>query len=138
MGCALGSARRRWGTGLVPDPAEQHPAQSGHGPHPRGEDFRAFASLLSQRRGRRSRPRRACIAVDGSPIRCELVPPIVPDTAPENASLTDSEVVDNGSSPPPGPFEALGSDILGIGGSNNCASGNIAGTTILTPELPAC
>lgn len=79
-----------------------------------------------------------CIAVDGSPISCELVPPIVPDTAPENNKLVRNEVVSNGSNPPPGPFEALGSDILGIGGSNNCASDNIAGTTILTPELPAC
>ena len=47
-------------------------------------------------------------------------------------------VVDNGANPPPGPFQALAGDILGLGGSNNCASGNVANTVVLSPELPEC
>jgi hypothetical protein len=79
-----------------------------------------------------------CVAVAGTPINCEDNPPIVPDTAPEHNKFIGNELSGNGSNPPPGPFAELGSDILALGGSDNCASDNIYTTIIQTPELPPC
>jgi parallel beta-helix repeat protein len=79
-----------------------------------------------------------CLAVDGTDNSCENNPPFYTDTAPEGNRFIDNVVTGNGSDPPPGPFEAVAGDLLGLGGSNNCASGNTADITILSPELPEC
>jgi len=79
-----------------------------------------------------------CIAVDGTDNSCENNPPFYTDTSPDGNRIVDNEVTGNGSDPPPGPFESVAGDLLGIGGTNNCASGNTATKVLLTPELPAC
>jgi parallel beta-helix repeat protein len=79
-----------------------------------------------------------CIAVDGTANSCENNPPFYADTSPDGNRFIDNEVTGNGADPPPGPFQSVAADILALGGSNNCASGNVATTTILTPELPGC
>ncbi|HEY8514553.1 MAG TPA: right-handed parallel beta-helix repeat-containing protein [Candidatus Binatia bacterium] len=79
-----------------------------------------------------------CIAVDGTANSCENNPPFYSDTSPDKNRIIDNVVTGNGAAPPPGPFEALAGDILGIGGNDNCASGNTADRTFLAPELPAC
>ena len=79
-----------------------------------------------------------CIAVDGTANSCENNPPFYADTSPDDNRFIDNVVTGNGSDPPPGPFQAVAGDILGLGGSNNCASGNRADITLLSPELPAC
>jgi parallel beta-helix repeat protein len=79
-----------------------------------------------------------CIAVDGTANSCQNNPPFYSDTSPDDNSIVDNVITDNGSDPPPGPFEAIAGDLLGLGGSNNCASGNTANIVILSPELPAC
>lgn len=79
-----------------------------------------------------------CVAVAGTSISCEDNPPIVPDTAPENNKFIGNNLSGNGGNAPPGAFQALGSDILALGGSDNCASDNIYTKTIQSPELPPC
>lgn len=79
-----------------------------------------------------------CVAVAGTSISCEDNPPIVPDTAPENNKFIGNTLARNGGSPPPGPFQALGSDILALGGANNCSSDNTYTTAVESPELPPC
>jgi parallel beta-helix repeat protein len=79
-----------------------------------------------------------CIAVDGTANSCQNNPPFYADTAPDDNKLVDNTVTGNGSDPPPGPFESVAGDILGLGGSNNCASGNVANTVLFSPELPEC
>jgi parallel beta-helix repeat protein len=79
-----------------------------------------------------------CVAVAGTSIGCDVNPPIVPDTSPDNNRLVSNDLSGNGTDPPPGPFQGLAADILALGGNNNCASGNTATKTIFTPELPPC
>jgi len=79
-----------------------------------------------------------CIAVDGTDNSCENNPPFYTDTSPDGNRIVDNEITGNGSDPPPGPFEAVAGDLLGLGGTGNCASGNTATKVILSPELPAC
>jgi parallel beta-helix repeat protein len=79
-----------------------------------------------------------CVAVAGTPISCDLVPPIVPDTSPDDNKFISNTLTNNGNNPPPGPFQSLGADLLALGGTNNCASDNTATKTIETPELPPC
>ena len=79
-----------------------------------------------------------CVAVAGTPINCDDNPPIVPDTAPENNAFIGNTLSGNGGNAPPGAFEDLGSDILALGGSNNCQSDNTYTKIVQTPELPPC
>ena len=79
-----------------------------------------------------------CIAVDGTANSCEKNPPYYKDTSPDDNRIVDNTVTGNASNPPPGPFQSVAADILAIGGSNNCASGNETDKTIETPELPPC
>lgn len=79
-----------------------------------------------------------CVAVAGTSISCEDNPPIVPDTAPENNKFIGNTLSGNGGNAPPGGFEDLGSDILALGGSDNCQSDNTYTKIIQTPELPPC
>jgi len=79
-----------------------------------------------------------CIAVDGTANSCENNPPFYADTSPDDNRIIDNQVTGNGSNPPSGPFAPLAGDLLGLGGSNNCASGNVANRVVLSPELPEC
>jgi parallel beta-helix repeat protein len=79
-----------------------------------------------------------CLAVDGTANSCENNPPFYTDTSPDGNRIVNNVVTGNGSDPPPGPFEALAGDLLGLGGTNNCASGNTANIVLLSPELPEC
>lgn len=77
-----------------------------------------------------------CLAVTGSPFDCTTNPPEV-DPAPNDVRVVANRVVNNGAAPPPGPFAALASDIVLLGGANNCFRNNIATLTI-PASLPAC
>ncbi len=79
-----------------------------------------------------------CLAVDGTPFGCNVNPPDVRDTRPEKVRFIDNVLVDNGGNPPPGPFANSAGDLLGIGGRDNCASGNQAEIVVLQPTLPEC
>ncbi len=79
-----------------------------------------------------------CVAVDGTANSCANNPPYYADTSPDGNRLIDNEVTGNASNPPAGPFAAVAADILALGGSNNCASGNEATTGTYAPELPPC
>jgi len=79
-----------------------------------------------------------CLAVDGTDNSCENNPPFYADVSPDGNSIVDNEITGNGSDPPPGPFEAVAGDLLGLGGTDNCASRNVAPITILSPPLPEC
>lgn len=76
-----------------------------------------------------------CIAVDGSDNSCENNPPSY-DTSPDDNIIIDNVITGNAADPPPGPFEPVASDVLVLGGTNNCASGNEIGTMV--GELPEC
>jgi parallel beta-helix repeat protein len=79
-----------------------------------------------------------CLAVDGTDFDCRRNPPDVRDTSPEYNQFISNTVINNATAPPPGPFQGSAADMLGIGGKNNCASGNIVGTMAFLPELPPC
>jgi parallel beta-helix repeat protein len=79
-----------------------------------------------------------CIAVDGTDNSCQNNPPFYTDVSPDGNKIVENVVTGNGSDPPPGPFESIAGDILGLGGSNNCASDNTANIVLLAPELPEC
>ena len=79
-----------------------------------------------------------CLAVDGTDFACPTNPPPVKDTSPDYNRFVSNALVDNGTQPPPGPFQSSAADILGLGGKNNCASGNTAATVRLLPQLPGC
>ncbi len=83
------------------------------------------------------------VLVDWCAIQdCELNPPFFTDTSPDGIRITSNTVTGNATAPPlEGDFAAfatLASDIGSLGGLDNCASGNVAGTTIAIPELPPC
>jgi parallel beta-helix repeat protein len=80
-----------------------------------------------------------CLAVDGTDFDCATNPPDVRDTSPDSNQFISNELINNGTNAPPGPFQALGADLIALGGMSNCASGNnIAGRTVLLPDLPGC
>jgi parallel beta-helix repeat protein len=79
-----------------------------------------------------------CIAVQGTDFSCSMHPPEVRDTSPEYNQFISNKLVNNGTDPPPGPFQPVAADILGVGGRFNCASGNTAATVITEPPLPDC
>lgn len=79
-----------------------------------------------------------CLAVDGTANSCQNNPPFYADTSPDDLRIVGNTVTGNGSDPPPGPFEALAGDLLGLGGTNNCASDNTADVVLLSPPLPEC
>lgn len=79
-----------------------------------------------------------CLAVDGSAVSCAVNPPQVRDTAPEFNRFINNVIRNNGSDPPPSPFASSASDILNVGGRNNCASGNTFDTIVQQPTLPEC
>lgn len=79
-----------------------------------------------------------CVAVDGSANSCGNNPPYYADTAPEYLRIIDNTATGNGGDPPGGVFGQFAGDLLGLGGNNNCASGNTANKVFFSPEIPAC
>jgi parallel beta-helix repeat protein len=89
-----------------------------------------------------------CVAVAGTAYDCEVTPPEVEDTAPENNQVIGNTLVDNHGDPPPGPFEPFAADILQVTlpgtETTNCYSDNVIDDTPpLTPvtipdPLPPC
>jgi len=77
-----------------------------------------------------------CLAVAGTDFDCGMNPPEV-EPSPDDNRVTHNAATDNGAAPPPGPFAPFASDILFLGGTNDCFSGNTAGLTI-PATLPAC
>ena len=67
-----------------------------------------------------------CVAVDGTSNSCGNNPPYYEDTSPEDISIVGNTVTGNGGDPPPGIFAQFAGDLLALGGSNNCASDNMA------------
>jgi hypothetical protein len=63
-------------------------------------------------------------------------PPAV-ETAPDDNQVIANDLFSNGLNPPPGDFAPFASDILLLGGTNNCFSDNTAALTIPSP-LPGC
>jgi parallel beta-helix repeat protein len=78
-----------------------------------------------------------CLAVDGTDFSCSANPPEVHDTSPEFNQFMSNQLANNGTDPPPGPFQSSAADIIAVGGKNNCASNN-TGTTVAVPPLPDC
>jgi parallel beta-helix repeat protein len=86
-----------------------------------------------------------CLAVYGTPFDCSTNPPPAP-TAPSYIQVTGNKLIDNHAFPPAGPFQPLASDILQLGGSNDCFSRNTIyneaslspPTTIPSPLAPQC
>jgi parallel beta-helix repeat protein len=79
-----------------------------------------------------------CIATQGTDFSCSKNPPPVRETSSDYIQLISNSLVNNGTAAPPSPFQGVAADIVGIGGKNNCASGNTAATTNLLPPLPGC
>ncbi|HVM95201.1 MAG TPA: right-handed parallel beta-helix repeat-containing protein [Candidatus Acidoferrales bacterium] len=79
-----------------------------------------------------------CVAVKGSDFDCATNPPEVSDTSPDNNMFIGNVLTGNGLNAPPGSFHDLAADIIGLGGKNNCASGNTATKLVLLPDLPSC
>jgi parallel beta-helix repeat protein len=79
-----------------------------------------------------------CLAVEGTDFDCSTNRPDVRDTSPEHNQFISNRLANNGTNPPPGPFQAAAADIIGVGGRNNCSSGNTAATSSLLPPLPEC
>jgi parallel beta-helix repeat protein len=79
-----------------------------------------------------------CLAVEGTDFDCAVNPPDFIDTAPHDNRFISNTLITNGANPPPGPFEMLAADIVGVGGSRNCASDNTATKTIFLPPVPEC
>ncbi|MEO8133954.1 MAG: right-handed parallel beta-helix repeat-containing protein [Betaproteobacteria bacterium] len=78
-----------------------------------------------------------CIAVGGTSFDCTLNIPEV-ETSPDNNRFTSNALFGNGGDPEPGPFAPFASDILALGGTNNCFSNNTATLTIPFPLTPEC
>ena len=78
-----------------------------------------------------------CLAVDGSDFDCDTNPPEV-EPAPDDNRITRNTVIDNGLNPDPGPFAVLASEIVLLGGTNNCFSDNTIGGITLPGVLPGC
>ena len=84
-----------------------------------------------------------CLAVAGTEFGCPL-PPELPETAPNYDQFIGNNLANNHAAPPDGPFKPYASDILALGGTNNCFSqNNINNTPPLAPltiphPLPGC
>jgi hypothetical protein len=77
-----------------------------------------------------------CVAVADTPFDCAINPPEV-ETAPDDNVVVSNDFFGNYSMPPPGIFAPFASDILWLGGTNNCFSDN--STTLTIPGvLPEC
>lgn len=79
-----------------------------------------------------------CLAVEGTDFDCRQNPPDFRDTSPEHNKFISNVLVNNGTNPPPGPFQSLAADFVSVGGRNNCASNNTAATFNMLPPLPEC
>jgi parallel beta-helix repeat protein len=79
-----------------------------------------------------------CLAVAGTDFDCSISPPDFRDSVPQFNSLISNVVMNNGTNPPPGPFEGVAADIAGVGGRDNCASDNTYTTLNTLPPLPPC
>lgn len=77
-----------------------------------------------------------CIAVLGSAFDCSVNPPLA-DSSPSENVMIKNVVTGNGLNPPSGGFGPLASDILELGGTNNCYTDNVTNLTI-PPVLPPC
>ncbi len=75
-----------------------------------------------------------CLVVDGTRADCTDNPPQVEDTTPENNRVIGNTLVNNHGDPPPGPFQAVASDIGELGGADNCYSDNVIENT--PPLMP--
>ena len=74
-----------------------------------------------------------CLAVG-----CEDGPPFPADSGPDDNRIIDNRITQNGVAPPPHELEALAADLVVLGGSNNCASGNEWETTTGAEALTPC
>lgn len=79
-----------------------------------------------------------CVATQGTDFSCSANPPVVKDTSPDHNQFISNALANNGTNPPPGPFQSVAADLVALGGTNNCASSNTASTIKLLPELPGC
>jgi len=74
---------------------------------------------------------------------CPL-PAALPGTSPDNNQVIKNKLANNHASPPDGPFKALASDMLVLGGTNNCFSKNVIKNTppletkTFPEQLPEC
>ncbi len=76
-----------------------------------------------------------CLVAAGESFDCQISPPIT-DPAPDNNTLIRNEILGNGGNPPSGGFGPLASDVLVLGGTNNCGLKNEFDTII--GGLPPC
>lgn len=79
-----------------------------------------------------------CVAVDGTSFDCDINPPQVADTAPDYNRFIGNTLTGNGGNPPPGPFALFASDLLALGGTNNCFSDNTFTSSIIFPAPNGC
>jgi parallel beta-helix repeat protein len=79
-----------------------------------------------------------CLAVEDTDFDCRVNPPDFRDTAPEFNKFIENVITGNGFNAPPGPFQGLAADLVGVGGRNNCASNNTADRVNLVAPLPEC
>ncbi len=77
-----------------------------------------------------------CIGVTGTDFDCTLNAPEVTDTSPDFNQFIANPLYANGTNPPPGDFAPFASDILVLGGSNNCFSDNTFVTSVFVPPNP--
>lgn len=84
-----------------------------------------------------------CTAVADTPFDCDVNPPEVADTSPDNNQVTHNTLSGNGMNPPGGLFGFFASDMLvllgdGSGGYavGNCFSDNIFSTSFFDPPNP--
>jgi hypothetical protein len=75
-----------------------------------------------------------CLAVSED---CPL-PAVLPDTSPDDNQIIKNKLTDNHGNPPDHPFKDVASDILALGGTNNCFSQNVINNTppLLTATIP--
>ncbi len=84
-----------------------------------------------------------CFAVAGTEFACPL-PQALPETKPDYDQFIGNMLANNHGAPPDGPFKSFASDMLALGGTNNCFSQNtINNTPPLLPltvpsSLPGC
>jgi hypothetical protein len=80
-----------------------------------------------------------CLAANNCPL-----PPALPETGPDNNQVIKNKLANNHGAPTDTPFKELASDMLVLGGTNNCFSKNVINNTApleakTTPaQLPVC
>ena len=79
-----------------------------------------------------------CLATQGTDFSCAAHPPAIKDTSPDYNAFISNTLTNNATNPPPGPFQSVAADIVGLGGKGNCSSDNTAATVNLLPALPRC